>query len=55
MQILPRDPRASDGRRVQQIREAFNCSGGCAREVYAKEYEKWSKEETNGGKAGASS
>ncbi len=55
MQILPRDPRASDGRRVRQIREAFNCSGGCVREVYAKEYEKWLKEETNGGKAGASS
>ena len=48
-------PTRCDGRRVRQIQEAFNCSGGCVREVYAKEYEKWLKEETNGGKAGASS
>ena len=32
-------------------RRPFNCSGGCVREVYARKYEKWLKEETNGGKS----
>ena len=57
MKILPRDPRVVMVVVFGQIQEAFNCSGGLhsVREVYARKYEKWLKEETNGGKAGASS
>ena len=40
MKILPRDPRTVMVVVFGRSRRPFNCSGGCVREVYAKEYEK---------------